>query len=52
MTMKAFDTKEHGKSSTSSSERPSGKGDMRTAVDHLRDNQTEKAEPLKRGEKG
>ena len=50
--MKAFDTKEHGKSTSSSSERPSGKGDMSTAVGHLKDNFAEKAEPLKRGEKG
>ena len=50
--MKAFDTKEHGKGSTSSSARPSGQGDMKAGVGRLKDNHTEPKQPLKRGEKG
>ncbi len=46
--MKAFDTKEHGKASNSSSERPSGKGDMAAGVKRLEDNMREPRESLDR----
>ncbi len=46
--MNAFDTKEHGKASNSSSERPSGKGDMAAGVKRLEDNMREPRESLDR----